>query len=100
MPAIDPAHRAIVVGYGPTGRTVTRLLRDNGFQPTVIDLNVDTIRELREQGVHAVYGDATLRDTLVQAGTTTARNLVLTSAGMTQVLGAIPQFGRQYVLLG
>ena len=30
-------HRAIVIGYGPTGRTLTRLLRDNGIEPTVIE---------------------------------------------------------------
>jgi CPA2 family monovalent cation:H+ antiporter-2 len=82
-PGADAAHRAIVVGYGPTGRTVTRLLRQNGFEPIVIDMNVNTVRELREQGVRAVYGDATHRDTLAQAGVPTADNLILTSAGMT-----------------
>ncbi len=61
---------------------VTRLLRENGFEPTVVDLNVDTVRELRDQGLQAVYGDATHRDTLAQAGITEAANLVLTSAGM------------------
>jgi len=79
---VDPAHRAIVVGYGPTGRTVTRLLRENGFEVTVVDLNVNTVRELREQGVSALYGDATHRDTLDQAGAANTDNLILTSAGM------------------
>jgi CPA2 family monovalent cation:H+ antiporter-2 len=79
---LDPAHRAIVVGYGPTGRTVTRLLHENGFAPTVIDMNVSSVRELREQGRHAVYGDATLQETLAQAGVAAADHLVLTSAGM------------------
>ena len=81
-PPVDATHRAIVVGYGPTGRTVTRLLRENGFEPTVVDLNVNTVRELRDQGMHAIYGDATHRDTLAQAGAAEAANLVLTSAGM------------------
>jgi CPA2 family monovalent cation:H+ antiporter-2 len=84
-PATDAAHRAIVVGYGPTGRTVTRLLRENGFEPIVIDMNVNTVRELREQGISAVYGDATHRDTLAQAGVNTADSLILTSVGMTDV---------------
>ena len=79
---VDAAHRAIVVGYGPTGRTVSRLLRENGFEVAVVDLNVNTVRELREQGVTAVYGDATHRDTLVQAGASNTDNLILTSAGM------------------
>ena len=79
---LDAAHRAIVVGFGPTGRTVTRLLQENGVEPTVIDMNVTTIRELREHGVSAVYGDATHPDTLAQAGARDAGNLILTSAGM------------------
>jgi CPA2 family monovalent cation:H+ antiporter-2 len=81
---IDSARRAIVVGYGPTGRMVTRLLRENDFEPTVVDLNVDTVRELREQDVLAVYGDATHRDTLVQAGAADSDNLILTSAAMNE----------------
>jgi CPA2 family monovalent cation:H+ antiporter-2 len=87
----DAAHRAIVVGYGPTGRTVTRLLRENGFEPSVVDLNVDVVRGLREQGVHAVYGDATHRDTLVQAGAADANHLILSSAGMPEAREAIRQ---------
>jgi CPA2 family monovalent cation:H+ antiporter-2 len=81
-PRLDPRNRAVVVGYGPTGRTVTRLLRDNSVEPTVIELNVETVRGLREQGVAAIYGDATHRDTLEAAGVPDAANLVLTSAGM------------------
>jgi CPA2 family monovalent cation:H+ antiporter-2 len=88
-PLFDAAHRAIVVGYGPTGRTVTRLLRENGFEPIVIDLNVNTVRELREQGVRAIYGDATHRNTLVQAGAADADNLILTSARMAEDREAI-----------
>jgi CPA2 family monovalent cation:H+ antiporter-2 len=63
---------------------VTRLLRENGFEPIVIDMNVNTVRGLREQGVRAIYGDATHRDTLEQAGVATADNLILTSFGMTE----------------
>jgi len=88
-PLSDAAHRAIVVGYGPTGRTVTRLLRENGFEPIVIDLNVNTVRALREQGVRAIYGDATHRNTLAQAGAADADNLILTSARMAEDREAI-----------
>src|SRR5262245_41650062 len=76
------AHRAIVVGYGPTGRTVTRLLRENGLEPMVVDLNLNTVRELREQGVGAVYGDAAHRDTLAEAGAENADSVILTSGEM------------------
>jgi CPA2 family monovalent cation:H+ antiporter-2 len=72
-------HRAIVVGYGPTGRTLVRLLRDNQVTPAVIELNMDTVRRLREEGVPAVYGDASHHDTLAAAGVGTARSLLLTA---------------------
>ena len=78
----DPRNRAVVVGYGPTGRTVTRLLRDNHIEPTVVELNMETVRELRERGVTAIYGDATQRDTLEAPGCPTPASLILTSAGM------------------
>jgi CPA2 family monovalent cation:H+ antiporter-2 len=75
-------HRAVLIGYGPTGRTVSRMLMENGIQPTVIEFNIETVRELREHGGDVVYGDATRPETLEEAGIATAGNLVLTSAGM------------------
>jgi CPA2 family monovalent cation:H+ antiporter-2 len=81
-PAGSPAHRAVVVGHGPTGRTVIRLLKENAIDPTVIELNMDTVRALRQEGVNAVYGDATRPDTLAGAGVAAAGSIILTSAGM------------------
>ena len=78
----DPSRRAVVIGYGPTGRTVVRLLRDNGIESSVIEMNMDTLRDLRAQGVDAIYGDATKRDTLEAARTAHAGTVILTSAGM------------------
>ena len=78
----DPDHRAIVIGFGPTGRTVVRLLRENGIAPTVIELNMDAVRALREDGVEALYGDATRPETLEAAGAGRAGSLILGSAGM------------------
>jgi CPA2 family monovalent cation:H+ antiporter-2 len=80
--AADPQHRAVIVGYGPTGRAVVRLLRDNGITPTVVDLNVETVRALREEGVDVIYGDATRPDTLDAAGVAQSGSLILGSAGM------------------
>jgi CPA2 family monovalent cation:H+ antiporter-2 len=78
----DRRRRAVVVGYGPTGRTVVRLLRDNGIEPTILELNMETVRQLREAGVDAVYGDVTQRHTLDAAGIGNVDSLILTSAGM------------------
>jgi CPA2 family monovalent cation:H+ antiporter-2 len=78
----EDAYRAIVVGYGPSGQSVTRLLLENGITPGVVDLNFDLILRLREQGIDAVYGDALRRETLVEAGIQKARYLILASTAM------------------
>jgi CPA2 family monovalent cation:H+ antiporter-2 len=80
--AVDPKHRAVVIGFGPTGRTVVRLLRDNDIAPTVIELNMDAVRALREEGIDAIYGDATRPETLEAAGVARAGSIILGSAGM------------------
>src|SRR6185436_13830571 len=85
-PKADPERagrfRAVIVGYGPVGRAVARLLRDNEIEPTVIELNLQTVRQRRDDGVSAVYGDASHRDTLHAAGVETAAGLVLSSSGL------------------
>ena len=78
--AATPAtHRAVVIGYGPTGRTLTRLLADNGVTPTVIELNMETVRRLREGGISAVYGDAGRRDVLEASGVIDSRVLIVSA---------------------
>jgi CPA2 family monovalent cation:H+ antiporter-2 len=78
--SLDPEGRAIVIGYGPTGRTVTRLLQENGISPTVVDLNIEAVRGLRDEGLSAVYGDARHPDTLVTAGLPHAATLIVSGA--------------------
>lgn len=78
--SLDPRGRAVVVGYGPTGRTVSRLLRENGVAPTVVELNMETVRALRQEGASAVYGDARYPATLVAAGVRHADTLIVSAA--------------------
>lgn len=80
----EPARngQAIVVGYGPVGRTLVGLLRANEIEPTVIELNLSTVKQLRKDGVRAVYGDATHLETLTKAGAPSAIAFILSSAGM------------------
>jgi CPA2 family monovalent cation:H+ antiporter-2 len=78
--SLEPEDRAVIVGYGPTGRTVSRLLRENGVSPTVVELNMDTVRALRDEGVSAVYGDARDPNTLVAAGIRHAATLIVSGA--------------------
>jgi CPA2 family monovalent cation:H+ antiporter-2 len=69
----------IVVGYGPVGQHVVTLLQDYNLVPTVIDLNLDAVRSLREKGMRAIYGDASQREILQTAGIDRASGLVFAS---------------------
>jgi len=71
-----------VIGYGPTGRTVARLLRENGINPTIVDLNIETVRSVHRDGLKAVYGDAMKRETLDAAGVATVRTVVFSTPGI------------------
>ncbi len=74
----EVAKTAVIIGYGPVGRTASSILKKFGVQPIVIDLNLDTVRELSMEGELAVYGDATRRDILEAAGIHNARYLLVT----------------------
>jgi len=72
---------AIVVGYGPVGQTVARLLRESDVEPTVIELNHETVAALKKKGQRAVYGDASQREILEAAGVRTASSLIFAASG-------------------
>ncbi len=72
------AVKAIVIGYGPVGQTVTRLLNEFKIDPTIIETNIDTVLELQRLGRRALYGDATRGALLQEAGIMTASYLVVT----------------------
>jgi monovalent cation:H+ antiporter-2, CPA2 family len=82
QPASASSHRIIVVGYGPVGQILTRLLRENDIDPTVIELNLDTVNRVQADGHAAVYGDALHRETLQKAGVESAFGLILTPSGL------------------
>jgi K+:H+ antiporter len=73
----DPVNRTVIVGYGPIGQMVGRLLREEGVQPVLVEMNVDTARRLRNEGYAVVYGDATRPEVLEAAGIRTTRALVI-----------------------
>jgi CPA2 family monovalent cation:H+ antiporter-2 len=76
-----PAYRAVVVGHGPIGQTMSRLLRERGIEATIIEMNVETVRRLRRQGQRAVYGDANQAHVLEEAGIAQARTIILSASG-------------------
>jgi CPA2 family monovalent cation:H+ antiporter-2 len=80
-PHADAEGRAVVVGYGVVGKTLTELLRENHVEATVVELNHDTVKTLKEQDVRAVYGDASQREVLESAGIHEASSLIFAGSG-------------------
>lgn len=70
----------VVIGYGPVGRTVSRILIDNGIQPVVLDMNIDTVKKLTAEGRHAIYGDAVKVEILRHAELESAAGLIISSS--------------------
>ena len=71
QPHVARRRRATAPWSSATARPAapsSRLLRENGIAPTVVELNIETVRALRDAGIDAVYGDATRPETLEAAG--------------------------------
>jgi CPA2 family monovalent cation:H+ antiporter-2 len=69
---------AVIVGYGPVGQSVDRALRESGLATVVVDLNLDTVQAIAREGRRALFGDASHRDVLKEAGITRASYLLVT----------------------
>jgi voltage-gated potassium channel Kch len=74
---IDQRCDVIIAGFGSFGAIVGRLLRANGVDATVLDLDSDRVDLLRKLGLTVFYGDASRLDLLHAAGAAEARLLVL-----------------------
>jgi CPA2 family monovalent cation:H+ antiporter-2 len=72
----DPG--AIVVGYGPVGQTVTRLLSEFEINPIIIETNIDVVLELHNRGKQALFGDASRPEILRAAHLEEAAYLIVT----------------------
>ena len=75
----DGLPRVVVVGFGPVGRSLCRIVRAHGMLPVVVEANIDTVRRLRGLGRPAVHGDATQAEVLREAGLAQAQALLLSA---------------------
>ncbi len=67
----------IIIGFGLVGRQVARAARIAQVPYLVIEMNPDTVKELKKQGEVICYGDATNTFILEQANITQARVVVI-----------------------
>ena len=78
--SVESEYKAVIVGFGPVGQTVAKLLSENGIVPTIIELNHQTIAVIRSFGFSAVLGDANMPETLLHAGIKNSVSLILSAS--------------------
>lgn len=67
----------IIIGYGPAGRNLARVLKESGIPFIVIEMNPHSIKEMHENGIPAIYGDAARTHILKHAQILTAKLCVI-----------------------
>lgn len=90
-------HRKIVVlGYGRFGQIVTRMLRAQGFETTLIDDDPAQIELVRKFGVKVFYGDGSRLDLLHAAGVSQAELVVVAVGGADRILDIARKVRRHF----
>jgi CPA2 family monovalent cation:H+ antiporter-2 len=67
----------IIIGYGPAGRHLVKVLSDSGIQFVVIEMNPNSVQEMRKQQIPVIYGDASRIHILQQARVKRAKVCVI-----------------------
>jgi len=70
-------NHVVIVGYGLAGRTVAGTLSACGVPYLVLEINAESVRRARADGISAFYGDATSEEALFHAHIASARTLVI-----------------------
>ncbi|MEN3039815.1 MAG: cation:proton antiporter, partial [Candidatus Kryptonium sp.] len=70
-------NHVIIVGFGLNGRNVAKALKAIGVPYVVVELNIVTVKRMREQGEQIYHGDATSIDVLRKVGIDKARLIVV-----------------------
>jgi len=74
---VDLEDHTIVVGYGPAGQRLARVLGDSGIPYAVTDINTASLKEAEDAGAPTVYGDASRLPILTALGAERAKLLVV-----------------------
>ncbi|MGB3545034.1 cation:proton antiporter [Rubrivirga sp.] len=74
---VDLEDHTIVIGYGPAGRRLARVLGESGVPYAVSDLNPESLRQADLDGAQVVFGDAAREPILLSLGAAKAKLLVI-----------------------
>lgn len=81
---------AIICGYGPVGKSLNEALRRSDIPTLVLELNADTVRELKAAGQPVLFADAAHSEALDLAGIERARFVAFTFPAVSITMAALP----------
>jgi monovalent cation:H+ antiporter-2, CPA2 family len=67
----------IIIGFGLNGRNLARVLKEAEIPYVVLEMNSDTVREMKKKGEPIYYGDGSSKDILDKLNIKRARLLVV-----------------------
>ncbi len=71
-------NHVIVCGYGRTGKEISEQLKSEKISTLIIEIDSSRKTEAEEKGFNVLLADATMDETLLQAGVKNCRSLVVT----------------------
>lgn len=74
---VELRDHVVIVGYGPTGRNLSRVLKATEIPYCILELNGETVRRMRAKGEPIYYGDVSSQEILRHLGVPQARSLVV-----------------------
>lgn len=78
---MTPQHAAeghvIIAGFGLNGRNLARVMKGTGLPYVILDMNPETVRDLRRAGEPVVFGDVSSAHILGLSGIARAKGVVL-----------------------
>ena len=81
----------IVIGFGPAGEEAARTVRLSGLEPYVLEMNPNTVRRIRSEGMRAEIGDGSSRDILEHVAASKASAFVVTIPDPEAAIAAVHQ---------
>lgn len=81
---------AIICGYGPVGKGLNEAMRRCDIPTLVLELNADTVRELKAAGQPVLFADAAHPEALDLAGIERARFVAFTFPAVSVTMAALP----------
>jgi CPA2 family monovalent cation:H+ antiporter-2 len=81
--------KALLIGFGTVGQNIVPSLEKLGYQPVIIEKDVDTVARLVKEKREAVYGEASFPNLLKMANIEIVKVLIITIHDLDEILNII-----------